>query len=76
MPDDLHPAKLNETGKQETAYGQSRGRLLAWGKESNAHGTMYHDPIWLPEGDKPELGEWIRLHWLDEPEKGEVAHPL
>ena len=67
MSDDIHPPKLNESGKRETAYGQPRGRLLAWGQESNAHGTMYHNMIFLPWGDKPEMGEWIRLPWMDEP---------
>jgi hypothetical protein len=73
---DMIPPKLNESGKQETAYGQPRGRLFAWGKESNAHGTMYHSPIWLPEGDKPEMGEWIRLPWMDEPGISKVEQEL
>ena len=64
---DNYPPQLNESGKRETAYGKPRKRLLAWGQESNAHGTMYHNLIFLPEGDKPEIGEWIRLPWMDEP---------
>lgn len=67
MGDEIHPPKLNETGYRRTAYDEPRPKLLAWGQESNAHGLMYHNPIWLPEGDKPERGEWIRMPWLDEP---------
>ena len=46
-------------------------RLLCWMKFSNAHGRVGYDPLWLPEGDKPE-GEdaykYERATWLDQPE--------
>lgn len=46
-------------------------RLLCWMKFSNAHGRVGYDPLWLPEGDKPEGVDAIkyeRASWLDEPE--------
>jgi hypothetical protein len=50
-----------------TAYGQERKRLRAWLMEHNAHGLSY-ELHFLEDGDKPELNEWIRAPWLDEPE--------
>lgn len=57
--------KINKQSGQ-TAFGQPRKRLLCWLKEHNSHGLEY-TPVYLPEGDEPELGEWIRAKWLDEP---------
>ena len=51
-----------------TAYGRPRKRLLAWLMEHNAHGLSY-ELHFMPEGDAPEIGEWIRAPWLDEPER-------
>ncbi len=56
------------TGVRETAYGQSRKRLLCWLQEHNSHGLSY-EPIFLEEDDEPEVGEWIRAPWLDEPKR-------
>jgi len=56
--------------RHQTAYGKPRPRLRAWLRESNAHGLVYYDLIFLPEDDEPEEpknGEFIRAHWLDEP---------
>jgi len=50
-----------------TAYGKPRKRLLAWLLESNAHGLGYK-LHYMEEGDEPEINEWIRAPWLDEPE--------
>ena len=59
---------LNETTtKRQTAYKKSRGRLLCWLKESNAHGLVY-DPYFIPEGERPGVGQWMRAPWTDEPE--------
>lgn len=66
MSDVITPPKLSEE-PGTSAYGRPRERLQCWLKESNAHGLVYHDPIWLPVGDKPEMGEWIRAPWMDEP---------
>jgi hypothetical protein len=63
-------SKINEkTGVRETAYEEPRERLLCWLKESNAHGLVY-TPHWFPESEGPEIGEWIRASWFDEPETG------
>lgn len=51
-----------------TAYDRPRKRLRAWLQEHNAHGLSYEGPHFLPDGDKPEIGEWIRAPWLDEDE--------
>ena len=58
----------NEFKKIElkTAHNQDRPRLLAWLLEHNAHGLSY-ELFFLPEGDKPDNGEYIRAPWLDEP---------
>lgn len=51
-----------------TAYGKERKRLRAWLLEHNSHGLSY-ELHFLPDGDEPELNEWIRAPWLDEPEE-------
>jgi hypothetical protein len=59
----------------ETAYGEKRPRLVAWLQEHNAHGLSYSPALWMPEGDKPETGEWIRAYWLDQPRSYEPVTP-
>ena len=54
-----------EPGK--TTYGTSRPRVLCWIEEHDGHGLFYKTPVWLPEGDKPEIGRWVRAPWMDEP---------
>ena len=51
----------------ERVSGAKRPRLVAWIHEHDSHGLMYDTPIWMPEGDKPEEGLWIRAHWMDQP---------
>ena len=65
MPQRIVSQTLDETG-EKTAYSEDRPNLEAWLQESNAHGLCYHSPIWLPEGEKPEQGEYIRAPWLDQ----------
>ena len=48
-----------------TAHREKRPRLLAWLIEHNSHGLSYELRL-LPEGEKPERGEFIRASWLDE----------
>ena len=43
-------------------------RLLAWIQEHNSHGEYYDNPCWLPEGDSPEIGNYVRAPWLDQPQ--------
>ena len=59
------PAKISYI-PGTSAYGQPRKRLVCWLLESNAHGLGY-ETHWLEEGDKPDIGEWIRAPWMDEP---------
>jgi hypothetical protein len=49
-----------------SAHGRPRKRLLAWLLEHNAHGLSY-ELHFMEDGDEPELNEWIRAPWLDEP---------
>ena len=60
-----HDAIIGKKGK--TTHGEKRPRLCAWIEEHDAHGLMYNTPVWMPEGDEPELGKWIRASWMDEP---------
>jgi len=51
-------------------------RMLCWVVKHDSHGLVYEKPIWLPEGDKPEVppesvhgysrGQWERVPWLDQ----------
>ena len=59
------PILCEEPGK--TSRGHDRPRLLAWIQHHDAHGLSYDNIVWMPEGDKPEMGEWIRAFWMDEP---------
>jgi hypothetical protein len=59
------PILCEEPGK--TSRGKDRPRLLAWIQHHDSHGLMYDNLCWMPEGDKPEMGEWIRAFWMDEP---------
>lgn len=61
----IPPILCEEPGKD--SRGKNRPRLLAWVQHHDSHGLMYDNIVWMPEGDKPEIGEWIRAFWMDEP---------
>ena len=46
-------------------------KLCGWIKVSDSHGMIGYEPIWLPEGEAPRVGDIIdaekfkRAPWLD-----------
>ncbi len=60
---------VNETTtERQTARKKPRGRLLCWLHERDSHGRTYTHPCFMPEGEKPDNGDWIRAPWMDEPD--------
>lgn len=51
-------------------------RLLAW-LELDAPPGIHNHVVYLPAGDLPEVGEWLRAPWLDQPKdiSGYRVHP-
>ena len=37
----------------------------AWGEVHNSHGPCLADVCWMPDGDRPEVGQWERMPWMD-----------
>lgn len=40
-------------------------KMLCWAKFSDSHGLTLYDPVWLPEGENPEVGNYERIPPLD-----------
>jgi len=55
-------------------------KFCCWVRKHDAHGLSYDSPIWLPEGDRPEVDphKWFRVPRFDmnEADLGDSAEEL